>query len=52
MRKLLLATAAMAVLGTTALADGHAVKVGVILGFTGPIESLTPALGDSAELAF
>lgn len=52
MRKLLLATAATAVLGTAALADGHAVKVGVILGFTGPIESLTPAMGDSAELAF
>lgn len=52
MRKLLLATAAMAGLGTAALADGHAVKVGVILGFTGPIESLTPAMGDSAELAF
>ena len=34
-----------------AKADGHEVKVGVILGFTGPIESLTPAMGDSAELA-
>ena len=34
-----------------AKADGHEVKVGVILGFTGPIESLTPAMADSAELA-
>ena len=32
-------------------ADGHEVKVGVILGFTGPIESLTPAMAASAELA-
>ena len=28
------------------------IKMGVILGFTGPIESLTPALAASAELAF
>ncbi|MCE2494849.1 MAG: ABC transporter substrate-binding protein [Alphaproteobacteria bacterium] len=34
-----------------ARADGHEVKVGVILGFTGPIESLTPGMADSAELA-
>lgn len=27
------------------------IKVGVILGFTGPIESLTPHMADSAELA-
>ena len=34
-----------------AKADGHAIKVGIILGFTGPIESLTPGMADSAELA-
>ena len=34
-----------------AKADSHEVKIGVILGFTGPIESLTPAMADSAELA-
>ncbi len=28
------------------------IKMGVILGFTGPIESLTPGMADSAELAF
>ena len=28
------------------------VKMGIILGFTGPIESLTPAMRDSAKLAF
>ncbi|MDC1033423.1 ABC transporter substrate-binding protein [Candidatus Pelagibacter sp.] len=38
--------------GTNVMADGHAIKMGIILGFTGPIESLTPAMADSAELAF
>ena len=33
----------------TASADG--IKIGVILGFTGPIESLTPSMAQSAELA-
>ena len=28
------------------------VKIGIILGFTGPIESLTPAMAASAEIAF
>jgi len=28
------------------------IKIGVILGFSGPIERLTPAMADSAELAF
>ena len=28
------------------------IKMGIILGFTGPIESLTPAMVASAELAF
>ena len=27
------------------------IKIGVILGFTGPIESLTPTMASSAELA-
>ena len=35
-----------------ARADCHEVRGGVILGFTGPIESLTPAMADCAELAF
>ncbi len=38
-------------LAPDAKADGHEVKVGVILGFTGPIESLTPPMAASAELA-
>ncbi len=28
------------------------IKVGIVLGFTGPIETLTPAMAESAELAF
>ena len=28
------------------------IKVGIMLGFTGPIDSLTPAMAASAELAF
>ncbi|SLN12981.1 ABC transporter substrate-binding protein [Roseisalinus antarcticus] len=52
MMKLLLATTA-ALLGTQAFAAGHSeeVKIGVIMGFTGPIESLTPMMADAAELA-
>ncbi|MEL6449829.1 MAG: ABC transporter substrate-binding protein [Pseudomonadota bacterium] len=53
MKKLLTATAATALMSGTAFADGHAtdVKIGVILGFTGPIESLTPSMADGAEMA-
>jgi branched-chain amino acid transport system substrate-binding protein len=48
-----MATAAVALTAGTAFAGGHAkeVKIGVILGFTGPIESLTPSMADGAELA-
>ena len=28
------------------------IKIGIILGFTGPIKDLTPAIADSAEIAF
>ena len=28
------------------------IKVGIFLGFTGPVESVTPSMADSAELAF
>lgn len=52
MKKFLMATAATALIAGSALADGHAVKVGIILGFTGPIESLTPNMRDIAQLAF
>ena len=53
MKKLLTGVAATALIATSAFADGHAeeIKIGIILGFTGPIESLTPSMGDSAEMA-
>lgn len=53
MKKLLMATAAAALTAGTAYAGGHAkeVKLGVQFGFTGPIESLAPAMADGAELA-
>ncbi len=35
-----------------AAASAAEIKIGVILGFTGPIESLTPEMAASAELAF
>ena len=49
MRKLLLATTAVALTAGFAVAED--IKIGVILGFTGPIESLTPDMADGAELA-
>jgi branched-chain amino acid transport system substrate-binding protein len=49
MKKILMASAAtMALAGT---AHAQEVTLGVILGFTGPIESLTPHMADGAELA-
>lgn len=51
MKKFLLATAASSMIATGAFADGHAINIGVILGFTGPIESLTPDMAAGAELA-
>lgn len=53
MKKLLLATAAVAALmSSPVLADGHGpIKIGVLLSFTGPIESLTPDMAAGAELA-
>ncbi|MEZ5661029.1 MAG: ABC transporter substrate-binding protein [Burkholderiaceae bacterium] len=48
MKKLALAAALAMVAG----AAGAQVKVGVILGFTGPLESITPGMAASAELAF
>ena len=49
MRKVFLALAAATLLSGHAVADD--VKIGIILGFTGPIESLTPAMAAGAELA-
>ena len=50
MRKLIIAAFLfVSTIATNSLAD---IKMGIILGFTGPIESLTPAMRDSAKLAF
>lgn len=53
MKKLLTATAATALLAGSAYAGGHGseVKIGVFLGFTGPIESLVAEMGPAAEFA-
>ena len=50
MKKLFVtAIMSLSLLATSVFAE---IKVGIILGFTGPIESLTPAMRDSAKLAF
>lgn len=49
MKKLLAATASLALMAGAAGAED--IKIGVILGFTGPLESITPAMGAGAELA-
>lgn len=52
MKRLLLASAATALCTSAAFADGHGeVKIGIILGFTGPIESLTQQMAGGAEIA-
>ena len=50
MKKIFLsAILSLSILMTSTYAE---IKMGIILGFTGPIESLTPAMAASAELAF
>ena len=49
MKRLLLASAVSALAAGGAFADE--VKIGIILGFTGPIETITPHMADAAELA-
>ena len=54
MKKTALAMATAAILTSSfALAGGHAksVKLGVVLGFTGPAESLAESMARGAELA-
>ena len=51
MKKIILAAVASALIAGPAAADGHGVKIGVLLGFTGPIESLAPDMALAAELA-
>jgi branched-chain amino acid transport system substrate-binding protein len=49
MKRLLTASAAAALLAGAAEAED--VKIGIFLGYTGPIESLTPQMAQSAEMA-
>jgi branched-chain amino acid transport system substrate-binding protein len=49
MKKLVLALAATTFMSTAALAED--IKIGVFLGFTGPIESTVANMGPGAELA-
>jgi branched-chain amino acid transport system substrate-binding protein len=49
MNKLLLASAASALIAGAASADD--VKIGILIGFTGPIESLTGHMANAAEAA-
>jgi branched-chain amino acid transport system substrate-binding protein len=53
MKRFISATAVSALCAGAAFADGHAneIKLGIILGFTGPIETITPPMADGAELA-
>lgn len=53
MKKFLLASAATMALTGTAMADAHGntVTLGVLLGFTGPAESLAPGMASGADLA-
>ncbi|RBO53130.1 branched-chain amino acid ABC transporter substrate-binding protein [Rhodovulum sp. BSW8] len=49
MKKLLLASAAT--LALAGVANAEEVKIGILLGFTGPLESITPNMAAGAELA-
>jgi branched-chain amino acid transport system substrate-binding protein len=49
MKKLLMVTTAICAFSGVAIAEE--VKIGVLLGFTGPLESITPDMGKGAELA-
>src|SRR5690606_22251259 len=49
MKKLLIATVSSLVLITAAQAED--IKIGIEMGFTGPIETLTPPMAAAAELA-
>ena len=49
MKKLLIATTVSALIAGAALAED--IKLGIVFGFTGPIESLTQPMAQAAELA-
>ena len=49
MKKLLIATTVSALIAGAALAED--IKLGIVFGFTGPIESLTQPMAQAAEMA-
>ncbi len=49
MKKLLLATTALTLMSGFAMAEE--IKLGIIIGFTGPLETITPAMAAGAEAA-
>jgi len=51
MKKLMMACATAALMAGTAGANATEVKLGILIGFTGPIESLAPAMAAGSELA-
>ncbi len=51
MKKFLMASAASVLAAGGAMAQDDPIKLGIILGFTGPIESITPNMSSSAQLA-
>lgn len=46
-----MATTAATMLSTSAFAGGHEINIGVLMGFTGPTESLATGWAEGAELA-
>jgi branched-chain amino acid transport system substrate-binding protein len=52
MKRLMMAAATAALMsGSVGAETKHGVKIGILLGYTGPIESLTPPMAKSAEAA-
>lgn len=53
MKKMMMASAATAMIASGAFGEAHTgdVKIGIVLGFTGPLESITPDMAAGAELA-
>lgn len=51
MKKTVVSTALIALFSTSPLLADE-VKIGVLLGFTGPLETITPHMANSAEFAF
>ncbi|MEE8365159.1 MAG: ABC transporter substrate-binding protein [Gammaproteobacteria bacterium] len=49
MKKILITSTLLAMMSLPVVAAE--IKIGILLGFTGPIESLTPSMADGAELA-